>query len=120
MALEEGASKAVFVEQDRKTALALVRELGPHGRVETADVFAFLQQDKTPFDIVFADPPFPEWTPEFSETLFRLVAPWLVREGIFLVKSPRRMVASPPISAFRLWKSTVVGESALHYFFYEP
>ncbi len=120
MALDEGASEAVFVEKDRAHAAALLKDLKGKGRVETADVFQWLAKTPQPFELIFADPPFPDWDETLAARLFASVTPWLVPEGIFLVKTPKRVVASPPIGAYRLWKSTPFGESALQYFIYEP
>ncbi len=117
-ALEEGAREAIFVEKHRRTADALAAALKnyPSSRVIAEDAFHFLTASPSPFDIVFADPPFPAWSPNFEERLFQQVHPVLAEGAIFLVKHPSRMVPSP--RTFTVWKSTTVGDSQLTFYRY--
>lgn len=61
-ALSRGAAEVVMVEQHPQAAAQIrqhLQTLGSEaGRVVQADVFAFLQEAATPFDIVFLDPPY--------------------------------------------------------------
>lgn len=84
-----------------------------------SDVFAYLkkaQSQAQKFDVIFADPPFPNWSPEFEASLFEAVAPVAASGSIFLVKYPTRVLPSPAFQAFSVWKSTPFGESELRYF----
>lgn len=61
-ALSRGASEVVMVEQDRNAAEQIRQHLltlGSHsGRVDNRDVFHYLKDISTPFDVVFLDPPY--------------------------------------------------------------
>ena len=60
-ALSRGAAEVVFVERDRRTVGVLERNVetvGLGGRVEAADVEAYLGSSTALFDLVFIDPPF--------------------------------------------------------------
>ncbi len=124
-ALEEEAELVVFVEANPATAAELDRALRRYrdrARVRAQDVFAALAATPAPderYGIVFADPPFPDWKPEFAARLLTAVCPWLDPDGIFLVKHPSRVVAfeTSEIAAhgLRPWKSVPFGESRLSY-----
>jgi 16S rRNA (guanine966-N2)-methyltransferase len=61
-ALSRGASRAVLVERDRKSAAALraaARELGAAGaEIVEGDALAFLAREGERFDVAFVDPPY--------------------------------------------------------------
>ncbi len=60
-ALSRGAASALFVDQDRKSTLAIEKNLAKtklEGRVRQQDVFAFLRRADSVFHIIFADPPY--------------------------------------------------------------
>lgn len=75
-ALSRGAARVLFVERDART-LALLRrnleELGLTGRARAVrrDVFAFLEADDGPWDLVLADPPYGEGLAERLVGRFR-------------------------------------------------
>jgi len=115
-ALEEGAREVTFVEKDA----GMARELKKAGAKDVAaqDSLIFLDESKEEFDIVFADPPFELWTPQFSTRLFASVAHRLASPAIFLVKHPSRVLPSLTFQGFLHWKTTPFGESQLIYFRY--
>jgi 16S rRNA (guanine966-N2)-methyltransferase len=122
-ALENGARGAIFVEKAKDQVAHIEKELQKYrlkGEVECEDVFKFLGNKALAgkFDVVFADPPFPDWNPTFVKKLFDSVSRVISHEGIFLVKYPKQVVAFDPVSPFDLWKKTQFGESLLLYFTY--
>ena len=122
-ALREGADSAVFVE----IVPALGREIQKQAMkfrynadVIVSDVREYLAREDfaSPFDVVFADPPFPLWGRDFSDWLFSRVSVHIKLGGIFLVKHPVGMLPWLPLSEFTLWKSSDFGESSLLYYRY--
>lgn len=119
MALEEGAKEVIFVEGDKPRAAALKKETSRYGnaaRVESRDVFTFLKEAEEPFEIVFADPPFEQWSQEFLVELAAAVSNQLTMGSIFLVKNPSRMLPSAPPPGLTPWKHAKFGESTLTYY----
>jgi 16S rRNA (guanine966-N2)-methyltransferase len=117
MALKEGAAEVTFVEKAPSTARDLSKAVSKElrAKVVNADTDRFLQASaKKPYDIVFADPPFPFWNENFFQVLSESVKPWLNVDSIFLVKHPSRVVLSA--AGFALWKQTGFGEATLTYF----
>lgn len=113
-AWSRGAGVVTFVEQDRRTA-ALVssnaRELGfARADVRTASVPTVLaRRPSTPYDVVFADPPYPLETARVEEDLAALVAHgWLVPEALVVVE---RGVRGPGIE----WPEGLVGRRQKKY-----
>jgi 16S rRNA (guanine966-N2)-methyltransferase len=122
-ALGEKACNVTFVEINPKTASSLSQQVSAPDRFKIVcqDVFIFLEKTARSdqrFDIVFADPPFPFWNPEFSEKLYQSVSQVLNPGAIFLVKHPERVLPSLPSQGYSLWKSTRFGEATLIYFRY--
>ena len=121
MALDEGADSATFIERHGPTASTLARASArwkDRARIECGDALEFLRaaaREGLRWDILFADPPFPLWTPAFAGDLWAAAASCTDEGGIFLVKHPRRVVAFLPAVGFRLWKSVNFGESQLIY-----
>jgi len=148
MTLEEGAASVVFVEKDKRHAAELKRAVARYetkALVVTADVFAYLAKNAQRFDLVFADPPFPDWSGDFASRLFSAALPHISPPGIFLVKHPSRVLlsdcpsigkpkngerSSPAMTSAKImmavpselqnWKSVAFGESTLAYFRYAP
>lgn len=94
-ALSRGAASAVFVESDRRATDSIAKNLTKTrltGRVETVDVFRFLDRfaGEATFDLILADPPYAksredrDFTPELlaSDSLRRALAPG----GIFILE----------------------------------
>lgn len=121
VALEEEAAHVSFVESHRATVGELRKALARYGeraKIFPQDVFSFLSSTTDSFDLIFADPPFPDWTGDFQARLFGAASQRLQAEGIFLVKHPSRVVLSECSERFKPWKSAVFGESTLAYFRY--
>jgi 16S rRNA (guanine966-N2)-methyltransferase len=97
-ALSRGAAHAVFVENDRRGAETIQRNLDhtalapKSAGVHPMDVFSYLDRFATPeaFDLIFADPPYRkqpgerDFTPELlaSDSLHRALA----ADGIFILE----------------------------------
>jgi len=113
-AWSRGAGVVTFVEQDRRTAALITsnaRELGfARADVRTASVPTVLARTpSTPYDVVFADPPYPLETARVEEDLAALVAHgWLVPEALVVVE---RGVRGPGIA----WPEGLVGRRQKKY-----
>ena len=94
-ALSRGAASAVFVENDRRAATTIEKNLAHtclRGTLHTLDIFSYLDRLATPaaFDAIFADPPYAkkpgerDFAPELlrSESLRRALKPG----GIFILE----------------------------------
>lgn len=62
-ALSRSAKSVLFVESGRLPALAIKEnittlQVAPQATLHKGDVFAFLEREKTPFDLIFLDPPY--------------------------------------------------------------
>ncbi|MHB1585550.1 MAG: 16S rRNA (guanine(966)-N(2))-methyltransferase RsmD [Acidiferrobacteraceae bacterium] len=88
-ALSRGASEAVFVECDHRTAANLEHNIAmldaAGARVVEADALSFLQRPEHPFDIVFVDPPFSSGLLE--PVLAALAGGWLKATALVYVES---------------------------------
>jgi 16S rRNA (guanine966-N2)-methyltransferase len=87
-ALSRGARHATFVERAQPSLAALrgnVARAGMEDRAEVvaADVHSFLRNDNqlSPFDLVFADPPYGLGSPALDDTLAQLSRGWLDADG---------------------------------------
>lgn len=121
-ALEEGAAFVLLVEKDRKVGSELKQRMAkyPAAEVRITSVESYLAAPEDgAFDIIFADPPFPFWAEKNFETDLLTGVARRARIGtVFLVKYPKRVVASQAFSSFVQVKSSVFGESKLVYFVY--
>jgi len=116
--LEENASHVTFVEKNGKSAAAIKKEIERFHFEDRAHVLAmdaFQVRSETPFDLVFCDPPFPEWDIAFGKKLETLILSLLTPEGSSVVKYPERGEPWVP-AGFTLRKETTFGESRLLYF----
>ena len=90
-ALSRGAASATFVEQDRG-ALRVLRDnlastqLHGNARVVGGDVFAFIEQARTTYDLIFAGPP--QWKQLYPKTVLALdhTGPPLAGDGILILQ----------------------------------
>lgn len=108
--LQEGAHTVTWVDTDRKAFR------GQH--LTCLDAFTFLKQvqkKQIRFDIVLADPPYSDWNSGFLKFLFNAVTGVLKANAIFLVKHPKRVIASP-IERLTIWKHNLCGDSQLTFF----
>jgi len=124
-ALQEGASSALLIEKNPRTAKELETlrpKKIPQERKSTVlrkDVWDFLEKSKGDlYDIIFADPPFEDWSPQLEERLFSLLEKFSKPGTILLVKYPKQMLLSSSHPGFKLWKINHFGESQLAYFTY--
>ena len=111
--LHEGALRVVMVERDRRQCARLQKTVHPAVLIQ-GESFDFLRHTQEWFDIIFCDPPFPDWTQKFADELCQLVSKRLNNGGIFLVKNPARMVVSLGRD-LELIKESKFGESRLTY-----
>lgn len=119
--LEEDAPRVVFVEKDRKEAAGIAeaaRRYGARALVVTADVFRFRAGNEK-FDVVFADPPFPDWRAGFFERLAALAQTLVAPGGLFLVKAPKAVVPCASLSPWIFRERVVFGDSAFDFYDYE-
>ncbi len=113
-AWSRGAGVVSFVEQDRRTATLIARNaesLGASRAVVTASsVSAALRRSPSaPYDIVFADPPYPLPDEEVTAALAALVAgDWLVPGALVVVE---RSARSPELA----WPEGLTGDRAKKY-----
>ena len=110
-ALEEGAKKVTFVENHSKTAHALKTALEHPSipktgerKVLALDVFKYLNETEEKFEIVFADPPFPDWQKDYEIKLLTHIVKALSKGSILLVKHPKAMVLSSANANLSVWK----------------
>jgi 16S rRNA (guanine966-N2)-methyltransferase len=104
-ALSRGAARAVLVERSRAALDAIATNvstigLGDEARVVNADVGRFLrglEPAESPFDLVFADPPYDTADADAAALLDRLAASsWLAPDAIVSVERPARHPVSAP------------------------
>jgi 16S rRNA (guanine966-N2)-methyltransferase len=124
-ALTEGASYATLIEKHPKTARELnslrPKKLSPSqiSDVLCQDAWKFLANPTGElYDIIFADPPFDDWTPLLETELFKHVLKFSKPGTILLVKYPAGMLISIEHPGFSMWKINHFGESQLAYFTY--
>jgi 16S rRNA (guanine966-N2)-methyltransferase len=90
-ALSRGASEAVFVEQDRDACGVILQNLEATGlrgaaHIRRTDVMRFLSRtSRTPFDLVFLDPPYSRGLGFVARVLEKLAAGTWVRGGATVV-----------------------------------
>lgn len=113
-AWSRGAGVVSFVEQDRKTAALIARNVETLGAsralVTASSVAAALRKSPSaPYDIVFSDPPYPLPDADVTAALAALVAgDWLVPGALVVVE---RSVRGPDL----VWPDGLVGERAKKY-----
>ena len=118
-ALSRGAARVTFVERDRQAANCITANLektrlGAGAELVCLDVFAYLKRafTSTPFDLIFADPPYTtaDQPIDFSEKLLSsadLVAR-LSSGGIFMLeKSPFHPL--PPLAGWEILRQKRYG-----------
>jgi 16S rRNA (guanine966-N2)-methyltransferase len=90
-ALSRGAQEAVFVEQDRDACAVILQNLEGTGlrgagHIRRTDVMRFLsRKPRTPFDLVFLDPPYSRGLGFVARVLEKLVAGAWVHGGTTVV-----------------------------------
>jgi 16S rRNA (guanine966-N2)-methyltransferase len=101
-ALSRGATRAVFVDKDRRAQDALRANLATTGFTERAQLhdgpatsFVSRGAPGAPFDLVFLDPPYDLAAVELTQILESLARPGLLAEAATVVIETRRDV--PPV-----------------------
>ena len=113
-AWSRGAGVVTFVEQDRKTAALIARNVDTLGasraNVNASSVAAALRKTPSaPYDITFLDPPYPLSDSEVTAALAGLVASeWLVPGAMVVVE---RSVRGSDL----VWPEGLVGERSKKY-----
>jgi 16S rRNA (guanine966-N2)-methyltransferase len=108
-AASRGAARVVLIEADRRTASVAAgnaRTLGLAVEVLTGRVEQVLQRDPgTPFDVVFADPPYERPTAEVEAMLSQLLdSGWVASNGlVVLERSIRSQDPAPPPECPTVW-----------------
>jgi 16S rRNA (guanine966-N2)-methyltransferase len=114
-ALSRGAQSVVFVENDRRTLVALrqnVATIDLGGEVIEADVVLYLQRATAIFDLVFVDPPYAHSLASVQEVLSEL-EPLLHADASVVVH--RRAGENPPMApgGLKLVGERTYGDSRL-------
>lgn len=120
-ALSRGAARAVLVESDRRAVDVLRRNVAavglPGAEVLAAPVHAILGKPAdTPFDVVFADPPYAISDTDLDAALTALLdGHWLAPHGLVIVERAAR--SGPPNWPPRLagLRTRTYGDTALHW-----
>jgi 16S rRNA (guanine966-N2)-methyltransferase len=113
-AWSRGAGVVTFVEQDRRAAALIARNVETLGAsragVTASSVAAALRKaPAAPYDIVFADPPYPLPDEEVTAALSGLVAgDWLVPGALVVVE---RSVRGPEL----MWPDGLAGDRSKKY-----
>jgi 16S rRNA (guanine966-N2)-methyltransferase len=102
-ALSRGAREAVFVEQDRDACAVILQNLEATGlrgaaHIRRTDVMRFLSRPpRTPFDLVFLDPPYSRGLGFVARVLEKLAAgKWVHRGATVVVEAQEGDVEWPP------------------------
>jgi 16S rRNA (guanine966-N2)-methyltransferase len=102
-ALSRGATRAMFVDRDRRAEQAIRSNLATTGFTERASVIAsaasaFLRKaPDQPFDLVFLDPPYDIDTAALSEVLGAVAEPgMLTKEAVVVIETGRHMPPTVP------------------------
>ena len=103
-ALSRGAAECLFVERDRAAVAALRKNIVRCGmerraRIAQGDVGAVLAAENGVFDLIFADPPFPdlkEWHADGAAgAVMRRAARALAPEGLLVFRLEEGKIAPP-------------------------
>jgi 16S rRNA (guanine966-N2)-methyltransferase len=102
-ALSRGAREAVFVEQDRDACSIILQNLEATGlrsaaAIRRTDALRFLSRtSRTPFDLVFLDPPYGRGLGFVSRTLGKIAAgKWIRPGGTVVVEAQEGQIEWPP------------------------
>jgi len=102
-ALSRGARETVFVEQDRDACAVILQNLEATGlrgaaHIRRTDVMRFLSRtSRTPFDLVFLDPPYSRGLGFVARVLEKVAAgSWIRRGATIVVEAQEGDVEWPP------------------------
>jgi len=91
-ALSRGAESCTFVDQHRGASKTIQENLGKtgfsNGKVVTGDVENFLKRELKSYDLIFADPPYPDGISDLAGDLVALEGwdRWLSEDGFLIVE----------------------------------
>ena len=90
-ALSRGGASCTFVEQNRGACRVIAENLkktGKDGRVIQRDVGAFLRSERTSYDLIFADPPYPDGLKDLARDLITIEGweQWLSKDGFLILE----------------------------------
>lgn len=120
-ALSRGAAAATFVEHDRRAAQVLRQNVAslalPGGEVVAGSVSRVVGvPSRTPYDLVFADPPYPLAEDDLAGVLAALVAgDWLAPDAVVVVERSRRSPAPRLPAGITHVRRKDYGETSLWY-----
>jgi 16S rRNA (guanine(966)-N(2))-methyltransferase RsmD len=99
-ALSRGAGSVTFVESDGAACRTIADNLAKlqltGARIEQADVFWALRQERRTYDLVLVDPPYEQWEslePKLAAALPRVLEP----DGLLVVETGSRTEPSLPL-----------------------
>lgn len=120
-AMSRGAGAVTLVESDRRTARLVesnARTLGMHRAEVVAHPVArvLAQPPRAPYDLVYADPPYPMPDPEVAQVLALLVAhEWLAVGAMVVVERSTRSVEPDWPAGLARVRGREYGETVLWY-----
>lgn len=120
-ALSRGASEVVFVEADRRRSAMIKKALsertfGQRAKVFSMKVEAFLKNyHGKPFDIVFLDPPYHDFSPE---RVLGMLSPVLGQKGLIVLEHFHKTDLPEAPGKVRLKRQYRYGDTVLS--LYEP
>ena len=117
-ALSRGAVSVLFVENDRRAADVITRNIAtvglPGATVRRAPVASVLAGSPTPMDLVFADPPYEVSATEVESALERLGDHgWLAEDAVIIVE---RSAMSPSLTwpaGWEVWPERRYGDTRI-------
>ncbi len=118
-ALSRGASQVVFVEQNERAAsfieqnLSMLDCLG-HAEIQCIDAMSFRTRAGSPFDLVFADPPYA--FPETRAIPAVVASGGLLRETGYLVIEHSADLEFPPLDAYAVGPVKRFGRTVVTFF----
>ena len=112
-ALSRGAASATFVDKDKEATRCIrqnLKALGIDAQVIQSDAISALKRLKSPFDIIYIDPPY-ELT---IEPLLEKIGDHLFKNGTILVEQSSRVTLH--VKSLHLMDKRLFGDSALYFF----
>ena len=123
-ALSRGAASVMFVDSDRRAAEVIARNIEAvglpgatvrRGSVETV-LAAGTSPADSPFDLVLADPPYEQPTPEVEAVLGLLDANgWVAPGGVVVVERPSSSSALTWPSGWTVWPYRRYGDTRIEF-----
>jgi 16S rRNA (guanine966-N2)-methyltransferase len=88
-ALSRGAAAATFVDTESAAVEGNLRNIGVTGDVRPRDALAFLESERSHYDLVFLDPPYSS-APSLGERLTQLLPAILSKDARIVTESDKR------------------------------